>query len=118
MSGDSFTEEDGGELADVGGFSGAEVLDEGGNDLRILGEALDLILGLTTSVVVRHEELDQQKLERLCHCLIDLLLPRSRQTEAAGVRKRANRVLLICEGFCFGFGFIFLLVGLGILCVR
>lgn len=69
MSGDPFPEEDGGELADVRGFSGAEVLDEGGNDLRILGEALDLILRLTTSVVVGHEELDQEKLERLRHGL-------------------------------------------------
>lgn len=86
MSGDPFAEEDGGELADVGSFGGAEVLNEGGNNLRILGETLDLILRLSPGIIVRHEELDQQKFERLRHYRIDL----SKQTEAAGVVRGAN----------------------------
>lgn len=71
MSGDSFAEENGGELADVGCFSGAEMLNQSGNNLRIFGKTLDLILSLTPSIIVRHEELDQQKLERLRHNMID-----------------------------------------------
>jgi|APAra0007618328_1042625.scaffolds.fasta_scaffold00978_1 hypothetical protein len=69
MSGNPFAEENGGELADVGGFSGAEMLNESGNNLRIFGKTFDLILCLTPSIVVWHEELDQQKFERLRHSL-------------------------------------------------
>lgn len=69
MSGDSFAEEDGRELADVGGFSGAEMLNKSGNNLRIFGKTFDLILCLTPSIIVWHEKLDQEKFERLRHSL-------------------------------------------------
>ena len=58
MTGDLLSEENGGELADAGSFGGAEVLDESGDDLRILGKPLYLLLRLHPSVVVRHQELD------------------------------------------------------------
>lgn len=58
VAGDLLAKEDGGELADVGGLGGAEVLDEGGDHLRILGQPLYLLLRLPPGVVVRHQELD------------------------------------------------------------
>lgn len=69
VAGDLLAEEDGGELADVGGFGGAHVLNEGGNHLGVLGQTLNLVLGLTAGVVVGHEELNQQQLERLRHLM-------------------------------------------------
>lgn len=69
VAGDLLAEEDGGELADVGGFGGAHVLNQGGNHLGVLGEALNLVLGLTASVVVGHQELNQQQLQRLRHLI-------------------------------------------------
>lgn len=67
MAGDLLAKEDGGELADVGGLCGAEVVDEGGHNSRVLGQALDLLLRLPPGVVVRHQELYEQKLQRLRH---------------------------------------------------
>lgn len=58
VAGDLLAEEDGGELADVGGLGGAKVVDEGGDDLRVLGQPLDLLLRLPPCVVVRHQKLD------------------------------------------------------------
>lgn len=58
VAGDLLAEEDGGELADVGGLGGAEVVEEGGDDLGVLRQPLYLLLGLPPSVVVRHQELD------------------------------------------------------------
>ena len=72
VAGDLLAEEDGGELADVGGLGGAEVVDEGGDDLGILREALDLVLGLTAGVIVGHQELNQQQLQRLRHLSLSL----------------------------------------------
>lgn len=37
VAGDLLAEEDGGELANVGGLGGAEVMDEGGHHRRVLG---------------------------------------------------------------------------------
>lgn len=62
VAGDLLAEENGGELTDVGGFGGAEVVDESRHHLRVFGQPLNLILGLAAGVVVRHEELDKQKL--------------------------------------------------------
>lgn len=62
MTGDLLAEEDGGELADIGGFGSAEVVNESRNHLRVLGETLDLVLGLTAGIVIGHEELNQQEL--------------------------------------------------------
>lgn len=67
MASDLLSEEDGGELADVRGLGGAEVVDEGGNDSGVLGQPLDLLLCLPPRVVVRHQELNKQQFQRLCH---------------------------------------------------
>lgn len=67
VAGDLLAEEDGGELADVGGLGGAHVVNERGDRLRVLQQPPDLILRLPPGVVVRHLELDQQQLQRLCH---------------------------------------------------
>lgn len=67
VAGDLLAEEDGGELADVGGLGGAEVLDQRRNHQWILGQPLNLLLRLPPGVVVRHQELYQQQLQRLRH---------------------------------------------------
>lgn len=67
MAGDLLAEENGGELTDVRGLGGAEVVDQRRNHLRVLGQSLNLILSLAAGVVVWHEELNQQKLQRLRH---------------------------------------------------
>lgn len=59
VAGDLLTEEDGGELADIGGLSSAKMVDESRHDLWVFGQAPYLILGLATGVIVRHKELDQ-----------------------------------------------------------
>jgi len=75
VAGDLLAEEDGGELADVGGFGSAHVLDESGNDLGVLSETLNLVFGLAAGIIVGHEELNQQELKRLRHRILLLLLP-------------------------------------------
>lgn len=67
VAGDLLAEEHGGELPDVGGLSGAKMLNESRHHLGVLGQALYLLLRLTSSVVVRHQELYQQQLQRLRH---------------------------------------------------
>uniref|UniRef100_A0A2P2KVA3 Importin-4 n=1 Tax=Rhizophora mucronata TaxID=61149 RepID=A0A2P2KVA3_RHIMU len=57
VAGDLLAEEDGGQLADVGGLGGAEVLEKGGDHLGILSQPLYLLLGLPPGVVVRHQKL-------------------------------------------------------------
>lgn len=63
VGGDLLAEEHGGELADVGGLGGAEVVDERRHHLRVAGQPPDLLLRLPPRVVVRHQELDKQKLQ-------------------------------------------------------
>lgn len=75
MAGDLLAEEDGGELADVGALGGAEVVDERRHHLRVLRQPLYLLLRLPPGVVVRHQELDQQQLQRLRHRALSLSLP-------------------------------------------
>ncbi|RYQ82842.1 hypothetical protein Ahy_B10g101402 [Arachis hypogaea] len=82
VAGDLLAEEDGGELADVGGLGGTEVVNEGGDHLGVLSEALDLVLCLTAGVVVGHEELNQQELQRLRHLSLVLRIERWREWEA------------------------------------
>lgn len=67
VAGDLLAEKNGGQLADVGSLGGAEVLNESGDHLRVLGQPLNLVLRLPPGVVVRHQELYQQKLQRLRH---------------------------------------------------
>lgn len=74
VAGDLLAEEDGGELADVGGFGSAHVLDERGNNLGVLSETLNLVFGLAAGIVVGHEELNQQEFKRLRHRILSLLL--------------------------------------------
>jgi len=54
------------------------VVDERRDHLRVARQPPDLLLRLPTRVVVRHQELDQQQLQRLRHfsrVLLLLLLP-------------------------------------------
>lgn len=67
MSGDLLAEEHGGELADVGSLGGAEMLHERRDHLWVLRQTLYLLLRLPPGIVVRHQELYQQKLQRLSH---------------------------------------------------
>lgn len=60
VASDLLAEEDGRELADVGCLGRAEVLDEGGDHLRILRQPLNLLLGLPPGVIIRHQELNQK----------------------------------------------------------
>jgi hypothetical protein len=67
VGGNLLPEEHGGELADVGSFGRAEVVDERGHHLRVARQPPDLLLRLPPRVVVRHQKLDQQQLQRLRH---------------------------------------------------
>lgn len=67
VAGDLLAEENRGELADVGCLGRAEVLDESWDHLWILRQPLNLLLRLPPRVIVRHQELNQQQLQRLRH---------------------------------------------------
>ena len=54
VTSDLLPQEDGGELADVGGLGGAEVLNQSRDDLQILCQSLNLLLRLPPCVVVWH----------------------------------------------------------------
>lgn len=97
VRGDLLAEEHRSELPDVGGLGGAEVVDERRHHLRVPRQPPDLLLRLPPRVVVGHQELDQQELQRLRH---PSLLP------AAGVEARGPKTLpidsrggVVCSGF-------------------
>lgn len=63
VAGDLLAEEHSRELAHIGGLGRAEVVDQGRNHLRILGQPLNLVLRLPPCIVVRHQELNQQQFQ-------------------------------------------------------
>lgn len=74
VSGDLLAEEDSGKLANIRSFGGTKVLNKSRYNLRILSQSLNLLFGLPSSVVVRHQELNQQQFQRLSHWFQLLLL--------------------------------------------
>ena len=67
VASDLLAEEHSGELANIGGFSSAKMMNQSWNHLRILRQTLNLLLSLPASVVVRHQELNQQEFKGLSH---------------------------------------------------
>lgn len=57
---DLLAKQHGGQLSDVGGLGGAQMLNQGRNHLRVLSQPLNLVLRLTPGIVVGHQELNEQ----------------------------------------------------------
>jgi hypothetical protein len=94
VGGNLLPEEHGGEMADVGSFGRAEVVDERGHHLRVARQPPDLLLRLPPRVVVRHQKLDQQQLQRLRHSsrLIQPL-PAGPSLPSTAIRRRQEQNL-------------------------